>query len=564
MKYFICVLLFIMISFQLLTSQSHLEVLGNIKSTSLAGNGSRLVQSSSNGTLYNLAPGGSGQVLTSTGNSIFWGSPATGWSLSGNTGTNENSNFIGTRDMRDLNFRTNNIERLTISDAGNIYTSNGGLGNPNIHFQITTEGPHEIGIFNTMKPSSQPFKFALRNFINTDPGETGSVYATHNTLFGQGDQTMTGTYNGVEILGSGTKYAMLNYVLDSPGATYGIRNTIGKKSNAIGIEAGQIVGVDNIISNNNTDAKYGTRNSISESNGRSYGVYNSVTSGTANTNSVYGTYNIVSTAGANTAVAGYFDAGGTNAIAALFLRGNVIMNELGQDYDTRMESDNNENAFLLDAGNDMIRIGSADGATPANGSVINGVTQTYVADFDLGAGINTGTTIGIGSTEYLVDGNFEIFINGGFSPISNVNKDLGFSPMERAWDDVYADDFVNVSDKRAKSNIKNLDYGLAEVLKLRSVTYTLKHDPNQESKVGLIAQEVLSLIPEAVKTHDYKILDENNPVMEKVELKRMGIMYQKLIPVLINATQDQQELIKNQQIQIDQLKKEIEHLKKKI
>jgi len=52
--------------------------------------------------------------------------------------------------------------------------------------------------------------------------------------------------------------------------------------------------------------------------------------------------------------------------------------------------------------------------------------------------------------------------------------------------------------------------------------------------------------------------------MEKVELERMGIMYQNLIPVLINATQDQQKLIDNQQKHIDLLKKEIENLKKKL
>ncbi len=49
-----------------------------------------------------------------------YGGNATGWSLSGNPGTN-NTQFIGTVDSRDLRFRTSNITRLVIDSAnGNV------------------------------------------------------------------------------------------------------------------------------------------------------------------------------------------------------------------------------------------------------------------------------------------------------------------------------------------------------------------------------------------------------------------------------------------------------------
>lgn len=40
------------------------------------------------------------------------------WSLTGNSGTNSNTNFLGTMDNQDLVLKTNNIERARISKNG--------------------------------------------------------------------------------------------------------------------------------------------------------------------------------------------------------------------------------------------------------------------------------------------------------------------------------------------------------------------------------------------------------------------------------------------------------------
>ena len=53
-------------------------------------------------------------------------SQASGWSLSGNAGTNSTTQFIGTSDARDLNFRTNNINRLRLSQSGQLEVFNTG------------------------------------------------------------------------------------------------------------------------------------------------------------------------------------------------------------------------------------------------------------------------------------------------------------------------------------------------------------------------------------------------------------------------------------------------------
>ncbi|MFK7798363.1 MAG: tail fiber domain-containing protein [Aureispira sp.] len=235
--------------------------------------------------------------------------------------------------------------------------------------------------------------------------------------------------------------------------------------------------------------------------------------------------------------------------------GTTIFNEQGINNDFRIESDGRTHAMWVDASANIVNFGSSAPSASGNGTTVAGTTVQYVADFDLGSTVWSGTAVGIGSIEYLLDATAETMINNDFSPTTHITRDLGGSTTANGWDDVYADNFVNISDEREKEGIENLNYGLKEVLQMRPVSYTLKKDPFKDRKLGLIAQEALVLVPEAVKTHDHQILDETNPEeFTKIELERMGMTYQQLIPVLIKATQEQQE-------QIEALKAEIKELK---
>ncbi|MGB3606716.1 MAG: tail fiber domain-containing protein [Psychroserpens sp.] len=239
----------------------------------------------------------------------------------------------------------------------------------------------------------------------------------------------------------------------------------------------------------------------------------------------------------------------------------LTINQDGEDLDVIIESEDNSNMMFCDASENLIRFGTGStGSDAFNGSTIDGVTIEYVADFDNGS--SSGTAVGIGSTELLFDlGSNEIIINADFCPRFNRGHDLGRSTTQFAWDDVFADDFVNVSDAREKKDINDLTYGLKEILKMRPVSYTLKEDRFKETKLGLIAQEALKLVPEAVKTHDYKILDEKFPEnYTKVELTRMGMTYNSLIPVLIKATQEQQNQIEQLKQGVNQLAQENKQL----
>ena len=153
------------------------------------------------------------------------------------------------------------------------------------------------------------------------------------------------------------------------------------------------------------------------------------------------------------------------------------------------------------------------------------------------------------TVEYFEDGGTnEIAARGDIRPSSDNTYDLGTSSLR--WDDVYATSgIVNTSDFRDKTAIEDLPYGLEELLQLRPVRYEWLGREGQGKKLGLIAQEVLPVISEVVKTHDYQPREEDN-ALEYQELDRLGMYYSDLIPVLIKSIQEQQAIIEDLQHRI--------------
>jgi hypothetical protein len=92
-----------------------------------------------------------------------------------------------------------------------------------------------------------------------------------------------------------------------------------------------------------------------------------------------------------------------------------------------------------------------------------------------------------------------------------------------------AGDLTVNSDARFKSNIVSLGSTLAKLMQIDGKSYTLKSN-EKENKIGLLAQEILEVFPELVKSG----MDKN---------ETLSVNYQGLIPVLINAIKEQQEEI---------------------
>ena len=115
-----------------------------------------------------------------------------------------------------------------------------------------------------------------------------------------------------------------------------------------------------------------------------------------------------------------------------------------------------------------------------------------------------------------------------------------------------ATEWITYSDKRIKSKQEKMSYGLIEVLKLTPLEYFHHSSINSKgvlvinnegaSSIGLIAQDVYEIIPEVVSKPE----DDENELW--------GMSYEKLIPVLIKAIQEQQEIINQQKNEIHLLK----------
>ncbi len=130
--------------------------------------------------------------------------------------------------------------------------------------------------------------------------------------------------------------------------------------------------------------------------------------------------------------------------------------------------------------------------------------------------------------------------SGDFYSLDNT-KNLGNT--NNRWNWLYLNNgIVTGSDIRLKKNISDLNVGLDEVLRMRPVSYRLKHD-DTEVKLGIIAQELQEVIPELVHSPD----DAD---------ASLGVKYTEIIPVLIKGMQEQQELIESLRNEMELLKKQ--------
>jgi hypothetical protein len=110
------------------------------------------------------------------------------------------------------------------------------------------------------------------------------------------------------------------------------------------------------------------------------------------------------------------------------------------------------------------------------------------------------------------------------------------------------------SDKRLKTNIKPIENPLDKVKSLNGFTYNwndkakaLANYNTEESLVGVFAQEIQEVLPEAVKLAPFDNDMTGNSISGE---NYLTVQYDKIVPLLIEAIKDQQK-------QIDELKSKI-------
>jgi hypothetical protein len=112
---------------------------------------------------------------------------------------------------------------------------------------------------------------------------------------------------------------------------------------------------------------------------------------------------------------------------------------------------------------------------------------------------------------------------------------------------------ANTSDKRLKTNVRKIDNALEKVSQINGVYYNftdkaleLNHTLDKEEQVGLLAQEVQSVLPHIIKPAPFDIDRESGESISGENY--LTIQYEKIVPLLLEA--------------IKELKAEVEELKK--
>ncbi|WP_163271969.1 tail fiber domain-containing protein [Dysgonomonas sp. 511] len=284
-------------------------------------------------------------------------------------------------------------------------------------------------------------------------------------------------------------------------------------------------------------------------------------SGAGNTAIGAGSMKVSTTASNNTAI-------GNEALYGVTGTSNTA---IGYAAATRLES-GSHNVFIGKSAGSMMTSGDHNAAIGANA-----LSSLATGSYNVGIGISAGTNItkgnnnifigynaGTGAKEqsnklyigsFINDGTY--YIVGSKSAQSNMAVAINTTATQSSYN-FYVNGkaggttaWTQSSDRRLKKAIKDLEYGLKQVMQLKPVSFTMKK--SEEKRIGFIAQEVKPIIPEVVSGAEGDI--------EKGET--LGITYSELTAVLTKAIQEQQAQIEEQQKLIEKLEKRIEELEKK-
>jgi len=139
----------------------------------------------------------------------------------------------------------------------------------------------------------------------------------------------------------------------------------------------------------------------------------------------------------------------------------------------------------------------------------SGGTRTFYGNTVLS---NSGTTT---PTEIL-----DVNGNGRFR---NIGSSASAGALHRTADGTLT---ISTSDERLKTNVTTLEHSLNKIKQLRGVTYNWTEEPNGDKRIGLIAQEVNTIVPELTFVN-------NN-----TEEKYMGVHYDNTVALLIEGVKE--------------------------
>ncbi|MFL9483318.1 tail fiber domain-containing protein [Chitinophagaceae bacterium LWZ2-11] len=489
-----------------------------------------------------------------SGRWLFLSSYQPGWLLTGNTGINSGTNFLGTTDNISLRVKTNSVERMVVDSVGNI-----GIGLTNIALKgakvrlqadssvlfgkdtMFTTGPATTKFYwNAVKGALRAGTIASRNWNSDSVGQNSMALGYNCKAIGDysvamgGNSTASGpgslaiggdisasnvaSAQGSVALGRGTTAS--NYCSFAMGA---VSKATGGNAVAIGSNNTASGSYSAAIGNNCSSTATG---SVAMGNGDTATNASSIAIGLANKSLGYG-----SIAMGNSCYADGASAGGAIALGAFdsaTAKGSIA---IGQNTYSSGAGGVALGSFVRSIHQGALMIGdNITGAVSINSSGANQMTTAFSGGYRFltsrtsltsnGMFITTTGQVGIGNSApaYPLD------------VIGDIN----------AAGSVRASGVALTSDIRYKKNITGIQEPLSIIKALRGAQYEYRTDEfpsknfSNEKQLGVIAQEVEKVLPELVST-------------DKEGYK--SVNYIGLIPVLIEGS-------KAQQIQIDTLQQD--------
>jgi len=473
------------------------------------------------------APGTTTDKLYNVGGSLFWNGTnisagASSWALSGNAGTVDGTDFIGTTDNIPLTFRVNNqragrIESVGTTansffgyQAGNVNTGNfnaafgylamatntsgqgiaalgyralasNTTGSSNTATGFSALAANTTGYANTAL-GSEALRFVVTGYDNTAIGQQALRNATGNANIAMGSQAAVTLTSGIEnaALGAGALFNTTTGSFNTAlGTTSLSTNTTGSNNTALGYNAEVATGA---LTN---ATAIGANAQVSASNSLVLGSISGVNSATASTLVGIGI----------TAPTATLDISSNGPFATPQAR---IYQTNGADYG-------------------RLRFGSA--ATASSwwdvGALLTGTASTEKLNFwNQASGINVLSLSGngyVGIGTMTPSYPLEVTTSAPFTPtnggeylfngqVGGVNTSRNISI--RAANTMLASSFLAVSDKRIKENIKtsNATADLTTLMNLDVVDYDYIDRVRMGGVVqkGFIAQQVKEVYPDAV------------------------------------------------------------------
>lgn len=292
---------------------------------------------------------------------------ASNWTLTGNSGTSASTNFIGTTDAIDFVARTNNLERLRITSAGNVGI---GISNPAYALSVLSAGnPLYLSGVQATGAFTTDSVLTIYNGVVKKAPYSAITGATTNTL-SLSTNTLTSTVNGVaataSAVGSVSNTSSANTIKTTVNGVAGSTvNIINSNTNAL-TQAGGLVNTVNGVAAT-TSIPSGTVSSLLGYNASGSPVYQPLSGISLST-----AWNTTGNAG--TSAATNF-LGTTDANPLIFKVNNTQAGYLGT-------TSNYSTAFGLSAsasGNQSTAIGAKAQATASNASLAVGYSATASA-----------------------------------------------------------------------------------------------------------------------------------------------------------------------------------------